>query len=496
MTAASQPERERFQVDLRGLVDVLAHHLYSTREVFVREFLQNAVDALAARRIAEPDFQGLIAVEVDPQAGTMTVIDDGIGLTVADVRDALAKIGASTKRGAPGQGARDYIGQFGIGVLSAFLVCDELVVLSRHAAGDSPSLEWRAFSDGTYALRTLETRLEPGTRVVIRFKADAAEYADEGIIDAAVRKYASMLPDRIDVRRGKLSYSIGMEPPWTRDPTSDDDRAALLDEARWTIGADAVDTFPIRDDSLGLRGTGYVLRATPPATEGHRHRIYVKGMFVTDSPGRLVPEWGVFARCVLDSDTLKPTASREGLREDGVFDKTRGGIARAMMAYLRGLRKKSPERLAALLAAHDLALRRAAVEDDEFFDAIIDMMSFDTSLGERPFGALRGEHTIIRIAATHDQYRLLAPLAGAQGLLIFNGGYTYHAELLDKAARRITGLTQEPVDPLELLNRLGNLTPEDRRRFEPVHGVFQEELNELGCRVRMACFEPADTAAV
>src|SRR5512146_743804 len=162
-----ESEVHAFQVDLRGLVDLLSHHLYSSPRVFVRELLQNAVDAITARRQADPDAPAEIRITLD-EAG-MSVTDSGVGLTEADAHRFLATIGNSAKRDDLAGARREFLGQFGIGLLACFTVADQIRVVTRHA-GDpaAPVVEWLARSDGTYGVRVLDgaaARSEPGTTV-------------------------------------------------------------------------------------------------------------------------------------------------------------------------------------------------------------------------------------------------------------------------------------------------------------------------------------------
>ena len=132
-----------FQVDLRGMVDLLSHHLYGSPRVYVRELLQNAVDAITARRAEEPDAPSTGCVIEPPEVtgdGTLRVHDTGIGLTEAQVHELLATIGRSSKRDELGFARHEFLGQFGIGLLSCFLVADEIEVLTR-AAG-APTVRW------------------------------------------------------------------------------------------------------------------------------------------------------------------------------------------------------------------------------------------------------------------------------------------------------------------------------------------------------------------
>ncbi|MCW3845412.1 ATP-binding protein, partial [Micromonospora yasonensis] len=168
-----------FQVDLRGVVDLLSHHLYGSPRVYVRELLQNAVDAITARRSAEPDAPARVRIEPPELTGdgTLRVHDTGIGLTEAQVHELLATIGRSSKRDELGFSRHEFLGQFGIGLLSCFLVADEIRVVTRHA--DQPTVLWTGWSDGRYAVRVAapeQARDEPGTTVTLVPRRDADQW--------------------------------------------------------------------------------------------------------------------------------------------------------------------------------------------------------------------------------------------------------------------------------------------------------------------------------
>src|SRR5256885_16381905 len=135
-----------FQVDLRGVVDLLSHHLYASPRVYVRELLQNAVDATTARLALDATAPTGITVDVD--GGTLTITDSGIGLSEEQVHELLATIGRSSKRDDFGFARHEFLGQFGIGLLSAFMVADEIRVSTR--CGDAPTVEWTGYAAGHY----------------------------------------------------------------------------------------------------------------------------------------------------------------------------------------------------------------------------------------------------------------------------------------------------------------------------------------------------------
>ncbi len=187
-----------FQVDLRGLVDLLSHHLYSSPRVYLRELMQNAVDALTARHALEPAADaGAFGIRLYADGSVVRVEDDGVGLTEADVHTFLATIGRSSKRAERiAEQRADFIGQFGIGLLSCFLVADEIHVLSRSArTPDAPAVEWRGRGDGSYTVRTLpaSARPRPGTTVTLTPRADAGEWTRPAQVHALARHFGSLL---------------------------------------------------------------------------------------------------------------------------------------------------------------------------------------------------------------------------------------------------------------------------------------------------------------
>lgn len=214
-TSQSSQPPHTFQVDLRGLVDLLSHHLYSSPKVYLRELLQNAVDAITARRAEEPDAPA--RVRLFTEDGRLRVEDSGVGLTEDDVHSLLATIGRSSKRAEGLQDVRsDFLGQFGIGLLACFVVAERIRVVSRSArTPDAPPVEWTARDDGSYTVRTLphEERPEPGTTVHLVARAGAGEWLTEPRVLALARDFGSLLP--YDVRVGDEAVT-DLPAPWNR----------------------------------------------------------------------------------------------------------------------------------------------------------------------------------------------------------------------------------------------------------------------------------------
>jgi molecular chaperone HtpG len=242
----------KFQINLRGIIDLLSNHLYSGPEVFLRELLQNGVDAIRARAHFEPGHPGEITLEVHggrgPKPPTLAFTDNGIGLTEDEVHRFLATIGQTSKSADLWERPGDFLGQFGIGLLSCFVVSDEIVVITRSARGSSPAIEWRGKPDGTYSVKTLSHEFAPGTQVYLTCKTGCEEHFDADRVYDQAAHFGGLLPYPIRVHAGAGSRLVNEEaPPWRRRFAGPAERTqALLDYGRKTFGTDFFDSIPLR----------------------------------------------------------------------------------------------------------------------------------------------------------------------------------------------------------------------------------------------------------
>lgn len=244
-----------FQVDLRGLVDLLSHHLYSSPKVYLRELLQNAVDAITARRAEQPDSPALVRLYAE--GGTLRVEDSGVGLTEADVHNLLATIGRSSKRADGLQEVRsEFLGQFGIGLLACFVVAERIRVVSRSArTPDAPPVEWTATDDGSYTVRTLPDteHPEPGTTVHLVARAGAGEWLTKERVLALARDFGALLP--YDVRVDGEAIT-DLPAPWDRPyPSPSTRRVALARHCHELFGFTPLDSIDLSVPLAGIRGS-------------------------------------------------------------------------------------------------------------------------------------------------------------------------------------------------------------------------------------------------
>jgi molecular chaperone HtpG len=477
-----------FQVDLRGVVDLLSHHLYSSPRVYARELLQNAVDAITARQVLHPRAPARVHIE-PPEVtrdGTLRVADTGVGLTEPEVHELLATIGSSGKRDELGFARHEFLGQFGIGLLSCFLVADEIRVYTR--AEGSPTVVWTGYADGRYAVEQAapgDERPEVGTTVTLVPRRGAEHWLSGPTVTELARLYGALLP--VDVRVAGVPITTGT-PPWQAEPGRR--RSALMAYAQEVLGFTPFDVIELSVPEAGVSGAAFVLPmpVNPAARAGHR--VYLKRMLLAEGAEGLLPEWAFFARCVIDASELRPTASREALYEDTLLDAARDALGDQLRGWLVRLAQADPERLGEFLRVHHLGVKALALHDDEMLRLVEQWWPMETNVGRMTLQEFRQLHGLVRYAATIDEFRQLAAVAAAQDVAVVNGGYTYDTEIIERLPGLDRSVLIERLEPTDLTTRFDTLPPAVELALHPFLAAAQRALDRLGCEVVMRAYDP------
>jgi molecular chaperone HtpG len=484
-----------FQVDLRGVVDLLSHHLYASPRVYVRELLQNAADAITARRGAEPGSPSRVLVE-PPEVtgdGTLRVSDSGVGLTEAQVHELLATIGRSSKRDDLGFARHEFLGQFGIGLLSCFLVADEIHVETR-AAG-VPAVRWTGHSDGRYSVHTGSDRADTGTTVTLLPRHGAEQWLAGTTVVELARLYGSLLPIEVTVATptGPVR-TTEHRLPW--DGEGPERRAALFEYAQSVFGFTPFDVIDLNVPEAGLTGVAFVLPqpANPTARAGHR--VYLKRMLLSEGAEGLLPDWAFFARCAIDASELKPTASREALYSDSLLEATREALGERLRGWLVGLARAHPRRLAEFLAIHHVGVKALALHDDEMLRLVDSWWPMETNVGRMTLAEFRQRYGLVRYTVKVDEFRQLASVAAAQDLPLVNGGYVYETEIIERLPGVDRSALIERLEPSDLTTRFDALDPGVELALRPMLGAAQRAVDRLGCEVVLRAYEPAALPAL
>ncbi|WP_028798031.1 HSP90 family protein [Streptomyces purpureus] len=496
MTADQTPHT--FQVDLRGLVDLLSHHLYSSPKVYLRELLQNAVDAITARRAEQPDAPA--RVRLYAEGGSLRVEDSGIGLTEQDVHSLLATIGRSSKRGGAegiASARAEFLGQFGIGLLACFVVAAEIRVVSRSArTPGAPPVEWVARDDGSYTVRTLadDARTEPGTTVHLTARPGCGDWLAEERVVSLARDFGSLLP--YDVRVGGTAVTE-LPAPWDRTyPSPAARRVALAGHCHDLFGFAPLDSIDLDLPLAGVRGVAYVLPSAVSPAQRAGHRVHLKGMLLTDRADELLPEWAFFVRCVLDTDCLRPTASREALYADETLAAVREALGERIREWLTGLAAGDPERLAQFLAVHHLGVKSLARHDPQMLRTMLPWLPFETTDGRLSLEEFARRHPVIHYTRTVEEFRQVAPIASAQGIGVVNGGYTYDTELVERLPEARPGTVVAELDADTVTAHLDAVDPDAELALAGFLSVARATLDPLGCDVSLRSFHPLTVPAL
>ena len=487
-----------FKIDLRGIIDLLSNHLYSDPSVFVRELLQNGVDAITARRGLGESFEPRISAHLSRHEGELPVLefhDTGIGLTEAEVHEFLATIGRSSKRISE---ARDtFLGQFGIGLLSCFMVSGQIELLTQSALG-GPAVRWLAQADGTYTLETLPARAEAGTTVRLQAREDTDFYFEYEQLAQALGSYGAILPYPIHVADGEQYSHVNAEtPPWLAyAQAAPEDREALKESvlayARSELRLDAFDVVALHSEQGGVSGVALVLPYSSQSNSRQWHQVYLKRMLLGSDVRNLLPDWAFFVRCLLNVDTLHPTASRESFYEDDALSAARESLDVQLRAYIEGLVRDDPKRLDALIALHHLPIKALALENDDFFRLLVHSFEFETSTGRMRLGAYVEGGAPIRLVTNLDQFRQIAQVASAYGHSVINAVYTYDVPLLRKY-NSLLGRELEEVNAQSYALALEDVTSNGLTDFlERANAA----LTQCECVVSIKRFEPAELPAL
>lgn len=452
-------EVQQFQVDLRGVVDLLSRHIYSSPRVYLRELLQNARDAITARGEVDGAGGTIRITPLSDSSGEFVLRDDGVGLTASEVSELLATVGRSSKRDIFDLPRSDYLGQFGIGLLSCFMVADTIVIRSRSARGGAP-VEWTGSADGTFRVVEIDDDLPIGTSVHLVPRFDQ----DDLLRGPAVRELAETFGEFLPVR--VVLDTAGGDVDLTRPAPFLDARAqpeAAHAYGRDLLGSSPFDAIELTDTATGTRGLAYVLPFAPPPGARQATRMYLGRMLLSERTDDVLPDWAFFVRAVVDSTGLAPTASRESLVEDTALERVREQFGQSIRRWILELGLHDPNRLAQFVAIHEVGLKSLVRHDAELAGFITRWLRVETTRGTMSIGDLVAAHPRIRYAATVDEFRQVAGISPASEVLV-NGGYLYDADLVKMLPELYPHVTVEQVDVVGELDRLDPPPLESRAR--------------------------------
>lgn len=491
----------RFQVNLSGIIDLLSNHTYSSPQVYIRELLQNGVDAILARKTLQPDHRGEMQIELpdlEPDQSPMLIFtDNGIGLTEDEIHLFLATIGQTSKRDELLE-RTDFLGHFGVGLLSCFMVSDEVIVITRSAKEAAKTIEWCGRADGTYSLTILEREMEPGTEVRLHCKPGSEEYFLPDTLKRLAFHYGSLLPFPIKFSDGTGTTQLNEEtPPWKDSFVAPEiERDVYLEYGRATFGLNFFDYIPLRSSIGDVQGVAFVLPFSPSLSTRKTHRVYLKNMLLSEQTEGLLPDWAFFVKCIVNANDLRPTASREAFYEDDTLRATRAALGQQLRGYLIDLSTDNPARLRTLIQLHHLSIKALAAEDEEFFRIFVNWLPFETNMGTMTLTEYLKDHEVVSYIADRDQFRQTASIAAAQSMCVINAGYVYDADLVEKLPDIFPLVHLWPMDSASLTHSFEYLTLAEQDEASAFIELANEVLEPFKCRVEVRRFSPDELPAL
>lgn len=477
-----------FQVNLGGMLDILSNHLYKSPGVFVRELIQNGVDAVTLRKKRDSLWQdGRILIRVS-EGKQLCFQDNGSGLTKEEIHQFLAVIGQSSKKELVSDGLpTDFIGRFGIGLLSCFMVSDSIEVHTKSMSGEDAYI-WKGYADGTYTLEPLEN-CETGTEIVLTAKKGCEDYYRPEKIKELVQYYGLTLPVSIYLcntagKRELLNYRP--------EDYSHLNTVQLLSLGEWLFGEEFLDVIPIQTPHLS--GAAYIVGYQTDVSVKRGHRIHLKNMLLTEEGNPLLPEWAFFLRCFLNTDNLRPTASRENFYEDEDLNLAQQEFSEAVQQHFAMLARRKPEKLKQIVHIHHTAMKSMAVWNDEIFRLIIDYLPFHTSEGEMTGADIKkaGEANMI---GDVERFKQLKPMFVARDKLLICTGYSFDDPLIHKLAE-YDSLPITPVQEESIEFLLEKVSFEEQQEAFSALNIINQSIREYDCRAELKRFYPVDMPAL
>ncbi len=400
MTVEAKKETLGFETEVKHLLHLMIHSLYSNKEIFLRELISNASDAadklrfeaLSNDSLYEGDSELKIRLEYDKDKRAITIIDNGIGMTRAEVQEHIGTIAKSgTKQffqALTGDQAKDseLIGQFGVGFYSAFIVADKVTLITRKAGADnSEGVRWESAGEGDYTLESVE-KAQRGTEIVLHLKEAESEFLDGYRIRSIVRKFSDhiSLPIVMD-KEATPSMGEEGEPEQPAEIVEEtvNSASALWTKARQEISEEAYNEFykhvghdfqdPLTHIHSKVEGTNeYTLLLYVPSRAPfdmwdrdakHGVKLYIRKVFITDDAEQLMPRYLRFIRGVIDANSLPLNVSREILQQSKQISTIKSGAVKKVLGMLEDLANNEPEKYEKFWSQFGPVLKEGPIED-------------------------------------------------------------------------------------------------------------------------------------
>ncbi|KMQ52725.1 heat shock protein 90 [Chitinispirillum alkaliphilum] len=400
---ASESQHLEFQTEAKQLLHLMIHSLYSHKEVFLRELISNASDALDKLRFKSLTDKSLlptgtelaIKIKVDKTAKTITISDNGIGMSREDVIENIGTIARSgskaflEKMTGDQKADSNLIGQFGVGFYSVFMVASSVKIRTKLAGSDAPGVMWESNGENEYTLTETDKK-EHGTEVVIYLKDEESQYAEEYQVRSLIKKYSDFIafPIYLPDEKGKEEMVNQSKPLWLRSPS--EVTAEQYEEFYQQVLAGMGNPLSIlhnrAEGILEYSSLLFIPGQSPfdlfSMDRKHGVKLYVKRVFIMDNCKELLPEYLRFIRGVVDSEDLPLNVSRETLQQNPVIERISKTLVSKVLSKLKELAESEPETYRKFWKEFGAVFKEGVHTDFENREKLLELIRFQSSMGD------------------------------------------------------------------------------------------------------------------
>jgi len=447
VTVETKKETLGFQTEVKHLLHLMIHSLYSNKEIFLRELISNASDAadklrfeaLSNDALYEGDSELKIRIEFDKDKKTVSIIDNGIGMTRAEVQEHIGTIAKSgTKQffeALTGEQAKDseLIGQFGVGFYSAFIVADKVTLTTRKAGADkSQATRWESAGEGDYTIEAVE-KATRGTEIVLHLKEAELEFLDGYRIRSIVRKFSDHIslpiimdkelePSYDDEDEAEEGVEKTEKPIAAIEEETINSASALWTKSRQEISDEDYNEFykhvghdfqdPLTFVHSKVEGTNeYTLLLYTPARAPfdlwdrdakHGVKLYIRKVFITDDAEQLMPRYLRFIRGIIDANSLPLNVSREILQQSKQISAIKSGAVKKVLGMLENLAKNEAEKYETFWAQFGNVIKEGPIEDHANKDRVAKLLRFASTHNDTDKQSVSLEDYVSRMKEGQD----------------------------------------------------------------------------------------------
>ena len=494
------PQAFLFKAETRQLLDILIHSLYTEREVFLRELISNASDALTRmsfemltnRNVLDPEAELGIWIKADPTENTLTIRDTGIGMTQDEIVENLGTIAHSGAKAFLDVAQKDdahisdIIGQFGVGFYSAFMVAESIRVISHSYRADSQAVAWSSTGSDTYTTEPVE-KIERGTEIIIKLKPDAGEFTDTHRLHEIIKKHSDFIPYPIylEGQDGQVNLQTAL---WRQQPRQVEEQKYQDFYKQLTQDFEPPITYAhlVVDAPLQVYALMYIPSSpernifSPRKQDGLK--LYARKVLIQEYCQTLLPEYLRYVQGVVDSEDIPLNVSRESIQSTRVMSQIKKLVTNKIIDSLKSLAQDKPEDYEKFWKNFGRSVREGIAAEPDDYEALLALLRFNTinstqkllSLDDYVQGMKEGQDKIYYILGDDERSIINSP----------------HLEVFRHLGYDVMLMT-DPLDPFMLIRlneykkfKLSNVSREDLKLPDKTEeeqksseGIPEEEIN-------------------